>query len=324
MIKVDPSLQRTRALYHQAVSLRLDLDPLLAGQHEAIIGRLSALLAAMGDPVPADALPVSGATTAPSGGADSLPSSRLDGRVAIVTGGGGGLGTMAACALAEAGADVIVVARSLDKCQATAQKVRSYGRRALALSVDVTQAAAVDAMVAAVLADFGQIDILFNNAGITSPRTLEESSLDEWWKVVEVNVRGTMICSKAVIPHMKERRSGRIINMGSILSDRGMANRSAYSASKSAIAHLTKSLAFELGPFGITVNALGPTVIVTDLNRELVKTQPALYESVVKRTPMGRLGEPWDVAGPLVFLASDAARFVSGQILFVDGGYTAG
>jgi NAD(P)-dependent dehydrogenase (short-subunit alcohol dehydrogenase family) len=123
---------------------------------------------------------------------------------------------------------------------------------------------------------------------------------------------------------MQAQGGGTIINMGSILSQAGMANRSAYAASKAAIASFTKSMAFELGPHGITVNALGPTVIVTDLNRELVRTQPQLYDAVVKRTPLRRLGQPEDIAGALVFLASPAARFVTGQTLYVDGGYSAG
>lgn len=319
----DQAIQRVRSLYTQALTLRQDKDTLLSGQYEAIIGRLSALLSIMGDTLSPQAL-----SAPPSDNAyqleTSTPPMHLYGRVALVTGGGGGLGTMAALALAEAGANVLVVARSLQKCEATAQRVRHLGRRALALSADVTDVNQVNTMVATAIKEFGRIDILFNNAGITSPRTLEETTIDEWWNVMDVNVRGTMLCTKAVAPHMKQQGSGRIINMGSILSDRGMANRSAYCASKAAIYNLTQSLAFELGPFGITVNALGPTVIVTDLNRDMVKTQPALYDSVVKRTPMGRLAEPADVAGPLVFLASDAARFVSGQILFVDGGYTAG
>lgn len=311
------TLELARSLYRQALELRRDEDPLLAGQFDGVIGRLSALLAVLGDPLPASAPPATAAEP-------MLPSMRLDGRIALVTGGGGGLGTMAACALAEAGADVVLAARDLEKCEATAAQVRARGARALSVAVDVTQPAQVEAMVKQVLGEFGRIDILFNNAGITSPKTLEESSVEEWWQVVETNVRGTMLCTKAVAPHMKERGAGRIINMASILAGRGMAKRSAYCASKAGVLELTRALAFELGPFGITVNALGPTVIVTDLNRELVKTQPALYAAIVQRTPLGRLGEGGDLAGPLVFLASEAARFINGQILYVDGGYTAG
>ena len=137
-------------------------------------------------------------------------------------------------------------------------------------------------------------------------------------------IRGTFLCSKAVVPAMAARGSGRIINMGSILSKVGMGSRSAYVTSKAGIAHFTQALALELGPLGITVNALGPTVIVTDLNRELVRTQPQLYDSVRRRTALGRLGNPEDIAGALVFLASPAAAFITGQTLYVDGGYTAG
>jgi len=122
---------------------------------------------------------------------------------------------------------------------------------------------------------------------------------------------------------MQARGSGRIVNLGSILSERGIVNRSAYSAAKAAVVNLTRATAIELGPMGIRVNAIGPTVIVTDLNRELVVTQPALYKSIVDRTPLGRLGETADLTGPLLFLASDASAFVTGQILYVDGGYTA-
>lgn len=254
----------------------------------------------------------------------TMPSLRLDGKVAIVTGGGGGLGTLASCAFAEAGADVVVTARHLDKCEATAAKVRGLGRKALVVSTDVTSSDQVRALVEATMKAFGRIDILFNNAGVTSPRSMEDSSEEEWLRVVDVNIKGTFLCTRAVVPAMKAQGGGAIVNMGSILSQAGMANRSAYAVSKAGIASFTKSMAFELGPFGITVNALGPTVIVTDLNRELVRTQPQLYEALLARTPLKRLGQPEDIAGALVFLASPAARFITGQILFVDGGYTAG
>jgi NAD(P)-dependent dehydrogenase (short-subunit alcohol dehydrogenase family) len=254
----------------------------------------------------------------------TMPTWRLDGKVAIVTGGGGALGTLAACAFAEAGADIVVAARRVHTCEATAEKVRALGRKAIAVAVDITHSAQVHAMVDATLQAFGHIDILFNNAGVTSPHAMLDSSEEEWLRVIDTNIKGTFLCTRAVAPVMKEQGSGTIINMGSILSQAGMANRSAYAVSKAGIASFTKSMAFELGPFGITVNALGPTVIVTDLNRELVKTQPHLYDAVVKRTPAGRLGEPEDIAGALVFLASPAARFVTGQTLYVDGGYTAG
>lgn len=310
-----PQASRIVALYLAARDLRKDSDALLAGQYDGVAGRLSALLTSIGEPVPDE--------NDDEAGDSAFPSMRLDGRVAIVTGGGGGLGTLAARAFADAGADVVVAARTLSKCETTAEQVRSVGRRALALSIDVTDPAQVEHLVAATLESFGRIDILCNNAGITSPRTLMDSEVDEWFRVVEVNVKSTFLCSKAVIPAMRARSEGRIISMGSILSARGMANRTAYSASKAAVAQLTRSLALEMGGTGITVNAIGPTVVVTDLNRDLIKQQPELYGALLSRTPLGRLAQPEDIAGALVFLASPAAAFITGQTIYVDGGYTA-
>jgi len=175
-----------------------------------------------------------------------------------------------------------------------------------------------------VVETFGKADILFNNAGITSPKQMVDITPDEWRHIVDVNLTGAYLCCRAFAPVMIAQKSGRIINMGSILSGRGMASRSVYCASKAGLANLGASLAFELGPHGITVNTLGATVIVTDLNRELIKTQPQLYQKVIDRMPLGRLGELDDLTGPLVFLASPAAKFITGQTLYVDGGYTAG
>ena len=249
---------------------------------------------------------------------------RLDGLAAVVTGGGGGIGAAGAAALAEAGADVVLVARNRDKLEEAAKAVVAHGRRAFVVEADVTDEASVKAAADHIATDFGKIDILFNNAGVTSPKTLFDLPPDEFRRILEVNVTGAFLCSQAFAPGMVERGFGRIINMGSILSGRGMASRSAYAASKAGLANLGAALAFELGPHGVTVNTLGATVIVTDLNRELVRTQPDLYGQVVKRTPIGRLGELRDLTGVLVFLASEAAGFITGQILYVDGGYTAG
>lgn len=251
------------------------------------------------------------------------PSFSLTDRTVVITGGGGGLGSAAAVAFAKAGADVAVVARSKDKCEAAAAQVRACGRRAAVVVADVTSQESVAEMAAEVERSLGPIDVLFNNAGVTSPRAILDLPSEDWDRIIDVSLKGTFLSSRAVAPGMIERRSGRIINMGSILSSRGIANRAAYCAAKAGIENLTRAMAIEFGPHGITVNALAPTVIVTDLNRELVKTQPALYKGIIDRTPLGRLGNPDDILGALVFLASPAAAFITGQTIYVDGGYTA-
>jgi NAD(P)-dependent dehydrogenase (short-subunit alcohol dehydrogenase family) len=248
----------------------------------------------------------------------------LEGQVAVVTGAGGGIGHGGAVALAEAGADLALIGRNVAKLKETAAAVEQAGRHALIVEADVTDEAMVASARDRVVAELGGADILFNNAGITSPKTLADTSLDEWRRVLEVNLTGAFLCSRAFSQPMVARKRGRIINMGSILSGRGMANRTAYSATKAGLANFGAAMAFELGPHGVTVNTIGATVIVTDLNRELVRTQPQLYGKVLARSALGRLGEIEDVVGVLVFLASPAAGFITGQTIYVDGGYTAG
>ena len=249
---------------------------------------------------------------------------RLDGAVAIVTGAGGGIGRAGSVAFAQAGADVAVVGRNRAKLEETARAVEATGRRALIAEADVTNEASVGHAREAILRAFGKVDILFNNAGITSPKILTELPPDEWQRIIDVNLTGAYLCARAFAPDMIARRHGRIIQMGSILSGRGMATRTAYCASKAGLAKLGAAMALQLGPHGITVNTVGATVIVTDLNRELVQTQPQLYDKVRARSALGRLGEVEDITGVLVFLASSAAAFVTGQTIYVDGGYTAG
>lgn len=248
----------------------------------------------------------------------------LEGQVAVVTGGGGGLGSAGARALAEAGADVALIARNRAKLEEAAALVEAAGRRALILEADVTDEAALAAAGETVLREWARVDILFNNAGITDSRTVLEIDPAVFARVQQVNIVGAFLAVRAFAPAMIARRYGRIVNMGSILSARGMANRAAYCASKAGLANFGAACAFEFGPHGVTVNTLAATVIVTDLNRELVRTQPELYDGIVRRTPIGRLGQADDLMGALLFLASPASGFVTGQTLFVDGGYTAG
>ncbi len=248
----------------------------------------------------------------------------LAGWVAVVTGGGGGIGTAAAVALAAAGADVAVLGRNIAKLRDAARAVEGEGRRALAVEADVTDEASVDGARDAVLAAFGRADILFNNAGITSPKLLADLPLEEWRRVIDVNLTGAYLCARAFSVQMTAQGRGRIINMGSILSGRGMASRTAYCASKAGLANFGAALAFELGKHGVTVNTIGATVIITDLNRDLLSAQPTLYDRVLARSAIRRLAQVSDVIGAIVFLASPAAGFITGQTLYVDGGYTAG
>ena len=248
----------------------------------------------------------------------------LKGQVAVVTGAGGGIGHAGAVALAEAGADLALIGRNVEKLEETAAAVEKTGQRALVVKVDVTDETGVEAARDRILGELGGADILFNNAGITSPKTLADTPLEEWRRILDVNLTGAFLCSRAFAKPMIARARGRIVNMGSILSGRGMANRTAYSATKAGLANFGASMAFELGPHGVTVNTIGATVIVTDLNRELIRTQPQLYEKVLSRSALGRLGEVEDIVGVLVFLASPAAGYITGQTIFVDGGYTAG
>jgi len=248
----------------------------------------------------------------------------LDGQVAIVTGGGGGLGSAGALALAEAGADIALIARNRTKLETAAAAVTQAGRRAIIVEADVADEASMAAAAVRITDEFGRVDILFNNAGITDPRTVLDVPVEDFRHVMDINVTGAFLTVRSFVPAMIAAGYGRIVNMGSILSTRGMANRAAYCASKAALANFGQACAFEFGAHGVTVNTLGATVIVTDLNRELVHTQPALYDKIVQRTPLGRLGETDDLMGALLFLAAPASGFVTGQTLFVDGGYTAG
>jgi NAD(P)-dependent dehydrogenase (short-subunit alcohol dehydrogenase family) len=248
---------------------------------------------------------------------------RLDGRRALITGGGRGLGRIIAEAYAEAGADIAIASRSLAPCQAAAQEIAAAtGRRTAGFVADVTTHAQIDRLVSDVEAALGPIDILVNSAGINIRGPVEQLSEADWDAVIDTNLKGPFLCARALGAGMRDRGWGRVINLGSVLGAVALAGRAPYASSKAGIINLTRVLALEWAGSGVTVNALCPGVFGTDMNRQLLD-DPVKYQEFVKRIPMGRWGELDEIAGAALFLASDAASYVTGSALFVDGGWTA-
>jgi len=247
----------------------------------------------------------------------------LTGRVAIVTGGNGGLGLGMARGLARAGATIVIAARDKGKSEAAAQELRAIGVRCEIHPVQVASRAACHAMIAAVIGDFGRCDILINNAGMSIRKPPEVLSAAEWQQVIDVNLTSAFICSQAAYPHMKAARRGKIINIGSMYSLFGAPMVAPYAASKGGLVQLTRSLATAWAADNIQVNAILPGWLDTDLTRRAREQVAGLHDFVLARTPAGRWGEPDDLAGAAVFLASSASDFVTGALLAVDGGYSA-
>ena len=248
---------------------------------------------------------------------------RLDGRRALVTGGARGLGRVIAQALAEAGADVAIASRTLDACQTAAEEIRAAtGRRTLALAADITVTSDVDRLIAGVEQSLGPIDILVNNAGINVRGASEQLAEADWDAVIATNLKAPFLCARAVGVGMRARGWGRVINLGSIMGVVALPGRSPYAASKAGVINLTRVLALEWAGTGVTANALCPGAFGTEMNRALLD-DPVRYQEFVRRIPMGRWGELDEIAGAAVFLASDAASYVTGSALFVDGGWTA-
>jgi 2-deoxy-D-gluconate 3-dehydrogenase len=245
----------------------------------------------------------------------------LKGKVAVVTGGNGGIGLGMAKGLASAGARVAIAARNREKSEAAVGEIARLGGEAVAVPIDVADEASVETAVRSVVDRLGRLDILVNNAGINIRKQPQEYTLAEWRSVLDTNLTSAFLCSRAVYPVMKGAGGGKIINIGSMMSIFGASFAAAYSASKGGIVQLTKALAAAWARDNIQVNAVLPGWIDTELTRNARRQVQGLHESVLRRTPAGRWGGMDDMAGVAVFLASSGSDFVTGTAIPVDGGY---
>jgi NAD(P)-dependent dehydrogenase (short-subunit alcohol dehydrogenase family) len=247
----------------------------------------------------------------------------MDGKVALITGGSRGLGKEMGKALAEAGASVVLCSRGRERVEAAARELsEATGQRCQGHPCDVAVPDQVDALVAWTLEEYGRIDVLINNAGINIRRPIEDLSLEEFLRVQATNVTGVWLTCRAVAEHMKARRYGRVINVGSTLSVVSIPERTPYAASKGAVLQLTRTLALEWASYNVTVNAILPGPFATEMNLSLVN-DPEQYAHFASRVPLGRWGELEEIGGLALFLASDASSFVTGAAIAIDGGWTA-
>ncbi|MBW1997110.1 MAG: glucose 1-dehydrogenase [Deltaproteobacteria bacterium] len=244
---------------------------------------------------------------------------KLEGKVALVTGSGRGLGRAMAKALAEAGADVVVTARSQKEIGETAGLIRDLGRRGLAIPCDVRDKASIDNLVGEALGEFGRIDILVNNAGCAIIKSLLDLSEEEWHATIDTNLTSMFLCCKAVGPVMIRQGGGRIINVTSVLGARGRTGSVVYACSKGGVIQLTRTLAIEWAPYNIRVNAIGPGAFYTK-PMKTVLDDPELGEIRRKKIPLKREGQPEELGPLVVYLASPASDYMTGEIVYVDGG----
>jgi len=247
----------------------------------------------------------------------------LNGKTALVTGGARGLGKTMATALAEAGADIALAGRSRESCETAAKEIAAAtGRTVHAFAADVTIAADVERLHGEVTSACGAVDILINNAGTNIRGTLDQLSEADWDTVVDTNLKGPFLCTKAFAPGMIKKGWGRVVNLASIMSVVALPGRTPYCSSKAGVLGLTRVWALEWAGKGVTCNAICPGPFATDMNRQLLN-DPQAYQQFVANIPMGRWGELEELTGAVVFLASEASSFVTGTSIFVDGGWTA-
>ncbi len=247
----------------------------------------------------------------------------LSGKVAIVTGASRGLGQYFGRALAKAGADLVITSRTLASLDEFKQEIESLGRKALAVQMDVLSEQDIEKMVTKAIAEYGKIDILVNNAGLNIRSPAADFPWEDWDTVLQTNLKGNFFCAQAVGKEMIKRKYGRIINMGSCTCVFGMEGIAPYCASRGGVLMMTRALAAEWGKYGITANVLAPGWFKTAQNAALYEN-PEWIKNVKSRIPLGRPGQPNDLDGTVIFLASDASAYVTGQIILVDGGFTTG
>lgn len=246
----------------------------------------------------------------------------LSGRVALITGGNGGIGLGMALGLAQAGADIVIAARDQEKMTNAKAMIEETGVQVLTASVDVADRSSIDKMVAASVERFGRLDVLVANAGINIRKMPQDFSPEEWQKILDVNLNGPFHCAQAVYPQMKKQGGGKVITIGSMASIFGLPFASAYASTKGGIVQMTRVLATAWAKDNIQANAILPGWIDTEMTRRARADVDGLHDRVEKRTPAGRWGEPEDFAGIAVFLASPASDFVTGTAIPVDGGYS--
>ncbi len=246
---------------------------------------------------------------------------QLRNQVAIVTGASRGLGKAMAMALAEVGASIVLVARNKERLYETTKEVSDLAVKTVPFEADVTKPEEVDALVAKTLEKFGKIDILVNNVGTFLGNPIVEFTLENYHTLISTNLTSTYLCSKAVGKHMIERQRGKVINMAAALGAFGANNSAAYCASKGGVIQLTKALAVEWAKYNINVNAIAPYSMETETTKAMLE-DPTIKKAILGRIPLKRVGQPSDLAGVVIFLASQASDYVTGQTIFVDGGFS--
>jgi NAD(P)-dependent dehydrogenase (short-subunit alcohol dehydrogenase family) len=249
-------------------------------------------------------------------------SGTLEKKVAIITGGTKGLGYGMSVAFAQAGANVVVCSRTPLECSAVSQELSRYGKRCLGISADITKLEEIENLVQSVTDIFGTIDVLVNNAGTNFSMPVVKVTSDIWDAILSVHLKGPFFCAQVVGKQMIKQKHGKIINISSILGTIGEPNSSVYAIAKGGVNQLTRALAIEWAPYNIQVNAIAPGYVATKLTKEILEDEK-IAKYIIRKIPLKRLGLPEDIAGGAVYLASDLANYVTGQIFHIDGGWTA-